>query len=113
MRLRLRRVVIFTPNLAAMTAFYRDVLGLEIAGQEKGWVDFTAGDCAIALHAGAAKVGRRLPKIVFQTDDVAGARQALLARGLTEAGEVLSTAAFQMCDFQDPDGNRLQVSSRA
>ncbi|MFX9181223.1 VOC family protein, partial [Acinetobacter baumannii] len=52
--LELRRVILFTPRLEAMTAFYRDVIGLEVVRQEEGWVELAAGACAIALHAGAS-----------------------------------------------------------
>ena len=54
MKLELRRIVLFTSNMEAMTAFYRDVLGLKVIGAEKGWIDFDAGACRIALHAGSA-----------------------------------------------------------
>jgi catechol 2,3-dioxygenase-like lactoylglutathione lyase family enzyme len=106
-------VIVFTANLARMTEFYRDVLGLPIAGEEPGWVDFQAGACGIALHAGKASVGNRPPKLVFHAADVAQTRAALINRGLAAAGSVKSTGRFDMCDFEDPDGNRLQISSRA
>jgi len=112
MPLEIRRVILFTANLAGMTAFYRDVVGLEVAGREDGWVDFKAGACSLALHAGSPKIGNRPPKIVFHAADVAAARAALVKRGLAQAGPVKSTASFDMCDCKDPDGNRFQISSR-
>lgn len=112
MPLELRRVILFSSRLAEMTAFYRDVMGLAVTGQEEGWVDFNAGGCALALHAGKATVGSRPPKIVFYAGDVAKARAELVKRGLISAGAVQSSDRFDMCDFQDPDGNRIQISSR-
>lgn len=123
MSLELRRVILFTPRLAEMTAFYRDVIGLEVSGREEGWVDFAAGASAIALHAagpqatgpqatGKSSIGARPPKIVFYAPDVAQARATLIKRGLTGAGKVKSANHFDMFDAKDPDGNRLQVSSR-
>ena len=112
MSLELRRVILFTPRLAEMTAFYRDVLELEIVGQEAGWVDFAVGACSLALHAGPSKVGARPPKIVFYAADVTVARAALVKRGLAQAGPVKSTGVFDMCDCKDPDGNPFQISSR-
>jgi hypothetical protein len=35
MRLQLRRIIPFTPNLDATTAFYSEALGLKVAGREK------------------------------------------------------------------------------
>jgi catechol 2,3-dioxygenase-like lactoylglutathione lyase family enzyme len=112
MRLELRRIILFTPRLAELSDFYRDVLGLEVAGREDGWVDFAAGGCSLALHAGPSRVGARPPKLAFYAADVAGARAALLKRGLATAGPVKSTGSFDMCDCKDPDGNRFQISSR-
>jgi len=111
MSLELRRLILFTANLADMTAFYRDVIGLQVVGQEEGWVDFNAGVCRLALHVGKSKVGARPPKIVFHAADVAGARASLIKRGLADAGPVKS-GNFDMCDCKDPDGNRFQISSR-
>lgn len=112
MSFELRRVILFTHRLAEMTAFYRDVLGLEIVGREDGWVDFAAGACGLALHAGPSKVGARPPKLVFYAADVETARASLVKRGLAQAGPVKSAGHFDMCDCKDPDGNPFQISSR-
>ena len=112
MTLELRRVILFTPRLAEMTDFYSNVLGLEVTGREEGWVDFAAGPCRLALHAGRSKVGSRPPKLAFYATDVSGARTALVKKGLALAGPVKSTGSFDMCDCKDPDGNPFQISSR-
>jgi len=111
MELKLRRIILFTPNMETMTAFYRDVLGLKVIATEKGWVDFDAGECRIALHAGPSEVGKRPPKLAFYAKDVAAARAALVKRG-AKFGPVKSTADFDMCDGEDPDGNRISLSAR-
>ncbi len=110
--LELRRVILFTEKLPELTIFYRDLLGLELAGQEEGWVDFEAGACGIALHAGRSSIGNRPPKIVLYAADVAAARAALVERGVKTLGSVKSTGSFDMCDGKDPDGNPFQISSR-
>lgn len=112
MDLRLARIILFTANLEALTAFYRDVIGLTLVGREPGWVEFAAGGCAIALHEGRGKPGARPPKLVFHAADVAAARAALARKGMTSLGPVKSTTHFDMCDGADPDGNRIQISSR-
>ena len=53
MTLSMRRIVLFT------TAFYRDVLGLKVRKDRKGWKEFDANGCVIALHNGTSEVGRR------------------------------------------------------
>jgi len=89
MKLAMRRVVLFTKNMPAMVAFYRDVLGLPLTTDEKGWKEFDAGGCGIALHNGTSRIGARPPKIVFWAGDVAAAREALAARG-AKIGKVSS-----------------------
>ncbi len=113
MSLELRRVILFTSNISALTDFYQTVIGLTVAGREEGWVDFDAGACGLALHAGKPKVGARPPKLVFRSADVARTRALLIERGLMQAGPVKSTGTFDMCDCKDPDGNPFQISSRA
>jgi catechol 2,3-dioxygenase-like lactoylglutathione lyase family enzyme len=76
MTLQLRRVILFTPNLAEMEDFYPNVLGLEATGREGGWVNLSTGPCSIALHAGSSKVGARPPKLAFYAADVSGTRAA-------------------------------------
>ena len=112
MLLEIRRLILFAPNLAALTVFYHDVLGLDVINREKGWVEFDTGGCTLALHAGKSKVGDRPPKIVFYAADVAATRDSLIKRGLANAGTVKSTGVFDMCDCKDPDGNVFQISSR-
>ncbi len=112
MTLELRRVILFTANLEAMTAFYRDVLGLPVTSREDGWVQLDTGACGLALHAGKSVVGNRPPKLAFYAADVSATRAALIERGLTQAGPVKSAGSFDMCDCKDPDGNKFQISSR-
>ncbi|MEG3174644.1 VOC family protein [Sphingomonas sp. RB3P16] len=117
LNLALRRVILFTHNIAVMRDFYRDVIGLTILEEDEGWVDFAAGGCNIALHAagtpGKTGAGANAPhKLVFFAADVAAARAALLARGVPMKA-LGSDGALQLCDGADPDGNRIQISNRA
>jgi catechol 2,3-dioxygenase-like lactoylglutathione lyase family enzyme len=75
MTLSMRRIVLFTKDMPGMTAFYRDVLGLKLRKDEKGWKEFDANGCVIALHNGTSQVGRRPPKIGFWAKDIAAARR--------------------------------------
>ena len=101
----------FTRQIDAMAAFYRDVLGLQQVVDEPGWKDFAAGGCNLALHRGTSEVGRRPPKLVFYASDVAAAREALIKRGAS-MGKVKSGAGLDLCEGRDPDGNPFQISNR-
>jgi catechol-2,3-dioxygenase len=111
MNLQLRRIILFTAHLDAMSQFYGAVLGLELANSEKGWREYRSGGCAIALHEGQSKIGNRPPKLAFYAADVAAAR-ATLTRRVAKMGKILSAGSFDLCDGKDPDGNAFQISSR-
>ena len=111
MQLAIKRVIMFTSQIDAMAAFYRDVIGLKQVTDEPGWKDFAAGGCNLALHRGTSQVGRRPPKLVFFSADVAATREALMKRGAA-MGKVKSGESLDLCEGRDPDGNPFQISNR-
>ena len=111
MRLRLSRVILFTSNMDQMVAFYRDVLGLKLKSNDRGWKRFDAGACEIALHSGGRKPGPRSPKLQFDVKDVTATRDWLVARGV-KMGKVSSTGGLDLAGGKDPDGNPFSLSNR-
>lgn len=111
MDLSIKRIIIFTNAMPAMTRFYRDVLGLKQKADESGWKEFQAGACRIALHNGTSAVGRRAPKLVFFSAQVAKTRDTLLKRG-AKLGQIKSKDGLDLCEGTDPDGNPFQISNR-
>ncbi|HEY4162423.1 MAG TPA: VOC family protein [Dongiaceae bacterium] len=111
MKLSLRRITLFTADLAAMVAFYRDALDLDLVVDEPGWKEFDAGECRIALHNGKSRVGARAPKLGFYVKDVAKAKAELEARGV-KLGEIKSFEKISFCDGKDPDGNAFSLTNR-
>ena len=111
MKLEMRRIIIFTADMPAMTRFYRDAMGLKQLADDEDWKEFSAGACNIALHHGKPSLGKRPPKISFYAADVAAARASLMRRGAA-IGKVISAKVFDFCDGKDPDGNPFQISSR-
>jgi catechol-2,3-dioxygenase len=110
--MKMARVILFTGQIGAMSRFYGEVLGLKpIHSSEKGWQEFAAGGARIALHSGPSSPGRKGPKIVFHTIDVAAQREILVARG-ANFGKVRQGEMFCLCDGKDPDGNPIQLSNR-
>ena len=65
MTLSMRRIVLFTKDMPEMVKFYRDVLGLKLKKNEKGWKEFDANGCVIALHNGTSQVGGGRPRSAF------------------------------------------------
>ena len=111
MELSIRRIIIFTRQIDAMAAFYRDGLALRQIANEPGWKEFAAGGCNIALHRGSSEVGTRPPKMAFYSDDVPATRDALVRRGAS-MGKVKSGSGLDLCEGRDPDGNPFQISNR-
>jgi catechol 2,3-dioxygenase-like lactoylglutathione lyase family enzyme len=111
MTLSMRRIVLFTKDMPGMVAFYRDALGLRLAKDEKGWKEFDANGCVIALHNGTSAVGRRPPKIGFWARDIAAARQELVGRG-AKMTKLMVGGGLVRCEGKDPDGNPFSVSDR-
>ncbi len=110
-KMKMVRVILFTGKMDVMSKFYGDILGLKLVSSEKGWREFAAGSATIALHSGPSSPGRKGPKIVFHTKDVAAERETLVARG-AKFGEVRQGEVFCLCDGKDPDGNPIQLSDR-
>ena len=81
MKMQMARIILFTAQMEAMTAFYRDVLGLKQVTDDKGWREFDAGGVRIGLHSGPPSPGRKGPKIAFFSKDVAGLRRTQQASG--------------------------------
>ena len=111
MMLSMRRIVLFTKDMPGMVAFYRDVLGLRLAKGEKGWKEFDANGCVIALHNGTSAVGKRPPKIGFWAKDIAAARQELLGRG-AKMSKLMTGTGLIRCEGKDPNGNPFSISNR-
>jgi len=110
MKLEMKRIILFTRQMEAMTGFYRDVVGLKQVTDEKGWREFDAGGLTLALHSGPPTPKNKGPKIVFYAKNVAAVRDALVKRGAT-FGKV-GGAPFFLCDGRDPEGNAIQLSAR-
>lgn len=111
MTISMRRIVLFTKAMPRMVAFYRDVLGLRPIKDEKGWKEFDADGCVIALHNGTSAVGKRPPKIGFYARDVAAAGDELMGRG-ARMSKLMSGAGLVRCEGKDPDGNPFSISNR-
>jgi catechol 2,3-dioxygenase-like lactoylglutathione lyase family enzyme len=45
MPLEIRRLILFTPNLPALTVFYQDVLGLDVINRETSKTDRSCAPC--------------------------------------------------------------------
>ena len=111
----------FANDMAKMTAFYRDVVGLtyeENPHRDDEFVTFNDGGNTFALHA--ALPHQRAPvanppvvrwnaatKVVFRVDDLEKHYDDLVARGLSSTW---GSVDDHLVDFVDPEGNVFQLT---
>ena len=115
MGLKLARVTMFMRDRERQVAFYRDVLGLPVKGDDSdpNVIEFDAGAASIILVKGG-KVGdlEYGPRVVFHSDDVASLREELELLGI-KVGKLKEFGDnYQAFDGTDPEGNPFQISSR-
>ena len=108
-------VIVYAEDIDRLTAFYTDVLGLDMAegDPEHGFVRFDTGGCDLCLHAGREEApGRFAPKITFSVEDLTAAREHLSDHGV-ELGEIRNPApGVRVFDGQDPEGNSFSVEEQ-
>jgi|TARA_Y100000294_G_C8492629_1_gene311404 predicted enzyme related to lactoylglutathione lyase len=111
------RYIYFTDNVGRLVSFYRDVMGMEVIAppeamdfDEEGWVQLASGGFEIGIHRAGkpGSSGRNRNKLVFLVDDVDTIRERLMKQGI-RMGKLHTNS--KCCDFKDPDGNILQISS--
>ncbi len=104
----------FTGNVSRLADFYSSHFGLEQVGEpEDGWIELNAGGCNLAFHHTSKKIDDRDNgiKFVFGSADVAAEKERLEGLGV-KMKKIFTFGNMEMCDGQDPDGNRFQISSR-
>ena len=106
----LSTIVVYVNDLASMTAFYRDTLGLSVRVQTESYVELAScGGADIALHAGqASSASERHWFIEFRVDDIEGVVEALRARGV-DVGAISERWWGKEAAFADPEGNRIEL----
>ena len=109
--MRFTGVILFCEDIVAMTAWYRDVLGLELDAEQpfelKRFAKFTTPDGAVLnLHRGTKPNGGR-EKLTFDCDSM----EALVGRLRSSGRKVkrLEPDDQMVLDLRDPEGNRVQV----
>jgi catechol 2,3-dioxygenase-like lactoylglutathione lyase family enzyme len=103
-------IILFVKDMKAVTAFYRDVVGLtpdeEQPFPEHRFFRFDTGDCKLCLHSASKPNGGR-QKIGFHVESVSAAHQNLKAKGL-RLKPLKNEDGLACFDISDPEGNRIQ-----
>jgi lactoylglutathione lyase len=107
---RINVVYLYVRDLERSLAFYRDVLGIPLAGDEHWAEATTANGVRFALHATETEVelGSGTLRVDFEVADVDAAAARLREAGV-EVGEIERDDWGAACEFVDPDGYRLHL----
>lgn len=100
-------------DLQRSVAFYRDRLGLQIAGEHPGFAFFDAGGITLGLSTGLAQAVTTGPgdvELVFGVHHVRTEFQALQSRGVEFTVEPRAVNGPNWAaNFKDPDGHILSI----
>jgi len=107
----LSEVIVHVDDMERMTAFYRDVLGLQPEVTSEWWTTFPTGRALLALHGGG-RIGTHNVRFNFDVADLDAVRGELTTRGveLSEVREPI--AGVRVCDGRDPEGNVFTLEER-
>jgi predicted enzyme related to lactoylglutathione lyase len=100
-------------DLRAMTAWYRDALGLPLERTDKRAAYFRLGEVPFELYRSDehARPGEPLALWLFwEVEDLEATRQALRARGVA-TGEVVVEGWGRWSGVTDPEGNEWRLTS--
>jgi len=111
-------IILYVQNMNAEVRFYRDVLGLKLRYpqglkdySDEMWVEFTVGDTLLALHGGASNQPDTLHEIVFWVENVAQAREMIIAAGV-EMNEIRALEdGAPIAEGMDPSGHPFAIRS--
>ena len=107
-----------TRDLERAVAFYGTTLGLRrsVYRPERNFAEFETGTVTLSVvdpeRMGIGSFRANASHLALHVDDVANARAALEARGVSFAGDILDTGVCHMAIFADPDGNALMLHHR-
>lgn len=113
----LNRIIIYVRDVDISASFYAFFFGFKVLTTPTDRIIElvpASGGAHLLLHkAGKAqKLGQVAVKLVFDVADVPAFRQQAARKGL-KFGAIHNADGYEFSNAKDPDGNALQISSRA
>jgi len=125
---RIYESALYVDDLDRATAFYRDVLGLEVVTEGPRLVSLSAGGGTfLLLFKGSASIhgidfpGGRIPPhdgegpvhlaLAIEPDDLAAWKTRLADHSVEVESEVTWTGGGQSLYFRDPDGHSVELAT--
>ena len=105
------KFVLMVRDMERAVAFYRDVLGLEVALHGSVWSELSRGDAVVALHAGAGEEVRGTG-LSFQVGAIQAACDTAVAGGaeLRRGPDQRPGDPVKLAELVDPEGNVFLLS---
>ncbi len=106
--------ILYVDDVERATRFYRDVVGLPLASNSPGWVQFDTNGAALVLHPkladqnGAEHSGQRT-HFAFRVDDLDAECERLAAKQVQFASPPASADFGKHATFLDPEGNAIDL----
>jgi predicted enzyme related to lactoylglutathione lyase len=103
-------VYLYVSDMGRSAAFYRDVLGIPLEGDEE-WQEASLGAVRFALHRtreGIGELSSGTVHVNLQVEDVDVAAARLRAAGV-ESGKAMRDDWGAALEVRDPDGYRLYL----
>jgi len=112
---RIDAVLLRSPQIEAMAAFYRDQLGLPLKKEDHGpepvhWGCFLAG-VHFAIHSAPGSSPSPTTELSFEAEDVDATLNELRAAGVPVLKEPHDRPFGRLAAVQDPDGNLVYLHS--
>jgi lactoylglutathione lyase len=107
---RVSVVYLYVSDMERSAAFYRDVLGVPLEGDDN-WQEAMLGDVRFALHRtrdGIGSLSSGTIRVNLEVADIDAAAERLRSAG-AEVGETMRDDWGSALDVVDPDGYRLYL----
>jgi predicted enzyme related to lactoylglutathione lyase len=105
---RINVVYLYVRDMERSRAFYRDVLGIPLEGDEH-WAEATFIDgVRFAIHEAHGEVTPGTVNVDFEVADIDAAAQQLRDAGV-DVGQIVREPFGCFAEFKDPDGYTLEL----
>jgi len=114
MKVTLKRIIIFTPNVPLLVEFYGRLIEPESAyiDEDGKWGEVVNENVSIAFHNGKKRFTKVTDiKLVFYAADISKCKSDLEELGY-EPSKIFSSGEIEFFNISDPDGNIIQFSNR-
>lgn len=106
---RLMEVLLYTPDMARMRAFYERTIGLRYDHAGERWTSYATGGALLGLRpidSGQSPYA----ELTFATDDLDAAVQSLRAHAVRMSGAIEKHGWGRLARLLDPEGNALALA---